>query len=63
MKLFVIMGNDYPNGVCSSEEIANAAIERLKETDLARAKAHYGEEAPAPRIYYRTYEFTLNEVK
>lgn len=65
MKLWVIMGNDFPNGVCDSKHAAETAIKSLKERNRVSIRQQYGEAAGEyhPGIHYRSYEFTLNEVK
>lgn len=65
MKLWVIMGNDFPNGVCDSAHAAETAIKSLKEADKARRIKELGERTAGYHtdIYYRAIEFILNEVK
>ncbi len=51
MKVWVIMGNDYPCGVATSERQVKVMIYLEKRKD----RKHY----PKPRIYYRSYEYEL----
>ncbi len=51
MKIWVIMGNDFPCGVAGSEEKGQAIIEELREKD----NQHY----PPSIIYYRLYEYEV----
>jgi hypothetical protein len=53
MKVFVIMGNDFPDCVFASEEAAEKFIEQKK--------AEYDKSALRPRIYWRFYEFEVRE--
>lgn len=54
MKVWVIMGNDFPDAVFSSEKAADKHVEKMKaETDKRPGGT--------PRIYWRSYEFTLRE--
>lgn len=63
MKVYVVMGNDYPSAVFTDERDAEAACKRLMdeqrekhEAEDARfgKKTHY-----TPRIYWRYYGFEL----
>lgn len=59
MKVWVIMGNDYPDAVIGSEEEAKDYIDKKKKEDIQKrekAMPGYG-----PRIYWRSYEFDLIE--
>jgi hypothetical protein len=47
MKVFVVMGNDFPAAVFDNEETAEAYIEHIKS------------EKPNPHIYWRVYPFDL----
>jgi hypothetical protein len=53
--VWVLMGNDYPEAVYSSEAKAEAAISEHKEK-VKKLNHKYGD---APRIYWRTYGFTV----
>lgn len=53
MKIWVIMGNDYPEAICSSQEKADRKINALKVDQFRR----YG---PDTRIHWRSYEFTVD---
>src|SRR5438309_1423043 len=55
MKVFVIMGNDYPAAVFSTEAAASAYVEMKKHED-----PHYGMKYTSPRIYWRFYEFEID---
>ena len=48
MKVWVIMGNDYPEAVCNTEEGANKRIAECKKEQTGR----YG---PRAVIYWRSY--------
>lgn len=52
MKVWVIMGNDYPWGVFSSEEAADKCIADLKAKEAE--KGLYD-----AKVHWRTYEFLL----
>lgn len=49
MKVFVIMGNDFPDAVRCSKEEAEKYVEKMK-------KEHPGQFA---KIYWRVYEFDM----
>ncbi|WP_189400822.1 MULTISPECIES: hypothetical protein [unclassified Mesorhizobium] len=51
--VWVIMGNDYPAGVASSEANAEGKIAELKERDKRRGVRDGA-------VHWRTYEFTLD---
>ena len=55
MKVWVIMGNDFPDAVFDNEEAAEAHIKARK----AEGKIHGGSYA---KIYWRAYEFPLQSV-
>lgn len=55
MKVYVIMGNDYPDAVVSSQQLADEYIEARKVVDKA---LNIG-----PKIYWRSYEFIIDEIK
>lgn len=57
MKVWVIMGNDYPDAVFDSEEGANAFVKAKGEED-ARHRDMWAQ----PKIYWRAYEFELRSV-
>jgi len=49
--VYVVMGNDYPDAVFTSEQVAKAYVLKKKaHRDLHRVT----------RIHWRYYEFTLN---
>lgn len=54
MKVWVLMGNDYPEAVFASEEAAEAEVKRRMDEQRA-VKPKWA----APRIYWRTYAFDL----
>lgn len=54
MKVWVVMGNDFPNAVFSSEAAADEYCARKK----AEPPVHHGN---FRRIYWRTYEFELQQ--
>lgn len=56
MKVYVIMGNDYPDAVFSDKVVASAYCEKRKKEP---ANNTYD----TPRIYWRSYEFALDEKK
>lgn len=58
MKLYVIMGNDFPSGVMDDE--AKAAAFCTNRMDAQRDPQH---PHVSPRIYWRYYEFELNKVE
>ena len=58
MKVWVVMGNDYPSGVFSSEDLANKHIDHQK-AKLAKQQEHL-DKYMRPRIYWRATEFNLD---
>ena len=52
-KVYVIMGNDYPSAVTSTEELAVKLVEKFE----AAIPELYGRHA---YVYYRYYEFILD---
>lgn len=54
-KVFVIMGNDFPDSVVSSQKAADEYIEARKAVDKAMKVGH--------RIYWRSYEFEIDKLK
>lgn len=50
MKVFVVMGNDFPDSVWDTEEAAE------KYCEAQRNDKNY-----SPRIYWRVYEFTVRK--
>jgi hypothetical protein len=59
-KVFVVMGNDFPAAVFSTEERANAYCETAAVEHQRRMRQHYGEGRPFPKIYFRATEFELD---
>lgn len=57
MKVWVVMGNDYPAAVCASAQAAEIFIDGKKSEDEERKRSEGG----GPRIYWRSYEFDLRE--
>lgn len=53
MKVFVVMGNDFPDSVWSTQELADKAIEQNEEAD--KVARPYG-----PGIHWRSYEFNAD---
>lgn len=56
MTVYVVMGNDYPDSVWSTNELAEQAIAQSKRSD----KVTYGWSKDHPGIYYRVYTFNLD---
>jgi len=55
MRVYVLMGNDYPAAALTDKEEAEALAARLNEEDRAEAaKQNRG------RIYWRIYDFKMN---
>lgn len=52
-KVFVVMGNDFPDAAFSTEAAANAYVERKK--------AEPRPEGSRSRIYWRAYDFVLDQ--
>lgn len=52
MKVFVVMGNDYPDSVWRNEKEAEEYCELKKSDKTTQTMGH-------ARIYWRTYEFKL----
>lgn len=61
MKIWIVMGNDFPDDKAFVDEAtANAYIAEKKATDLERwKKENPGREPLTPRIYWRSYEAEL----
>lgn len=53
-KVYVVMGNDFPDSVWATEELANAAVKQNKEADKLTRGQGYG-----PRVYYRVHPFRV----
>lgn len=51
MKVWVVMGNDYPSAVFSTEKRADGYVAARKED----------EPRVGPRIYWRSYEFHVDK--
>lgn len=60
MKVYVIMGNDYPSRVYADEAKAEAFVDEKtrEEKELAAKPVH---QRSRGRIYWRSYEFELIE--
>ena len=56
-KIYVVMGNDFPDAAFSTEEKADAYVERMRKEDDKNnsIKIHH------VKIYWRAYEFILDE--
>lgn len=64
MLIHVVMGNDYPDAAFSKAKDAAAYCERMKAKGQVEAEQTYGKgsmQASSPRIYWRTYVFTLDK--
>ncbi len=60
MKVYVIMGNDYPDGVMTDKSTAEELCE-LRMDAQKRRKGIKGDPCErGPRIYWRTYEYELD---
>ena len=63
MKVWVVMGNDYPDSVHASEEAAELYIAKLKVLAAEEAQHLYPDirsrTAHVMRIYWRHYEFKV----
>lgn len=55
MKVYVVMGNDFPDAVFDSQKKAEQFIEQKKKEDDKIKEKYYA------RIYWRAYEFELNK--
>ena len=55
MKVYVIMGNDYPDAVFRRKDEAEAYVEKKKKEDEIQQRQGHG------RIYWRVYDFDLQE--
>lgn len=53
MKVFVVMGNDFPAAVFDNEETAEAYVDFIKSEDRPIK--------PSRRIHWRVYAFDLNK--
>ena len=58
MKLYVIMGNDYPAGVMDNETAADALCQSRMDEQKKGLKPY-----EMPRIFWRAYAFDLNELE
>lgn len=58
MKVFVVMGNDYPDAVFWHESAANRYVEDKKREDKVRQR---DAGTIFSRIYWRVYDFELRE--
>lgn len=58
MKVWVIMGNDFPDAVRLTKAEADAYVAEKQAEDAASRPAGY-----AARIYWRAYEFDLPGVR
>lgn len=54
-RAFVVMGNDYPAGIGTTEAAATKVMERCKKNHDERAKSM----GRTPMVYWRLYEFPL----
>lgn len=54
MKVYVVMGNDYPSRVYKTRRGAAKFIEEKEEYDVKRMR-----ETGGPKIYWRSYEFDV----
>jgi len=63
MKVWVVMGNDYPESVHASEEAAELHIAKLKAIAEEEATRLHADERHqrqhASRIFWRAYEFEV----
>lgn len=55
--VYVIMGNDFPDAVFSTRELADDFIRRKTAEENKACKAGSG----LRRIYWRSYQFTLDQ--
>jgi hypothetical protein len=55
MKVFVVMGNDYPDSVFSTQDAAEAYVEKKRAADPERQRLYGG-----MMIYWRWYSFDLD---
>lgn len=55
MKVYVIMGNDYPEAVFRHKDEADAYVQLKKDEQVEHKKLGHG------NIYWRSYEFELRE--
>jgi hypothetical protein len=56
MKVHVVMSNDYPVAVFSTEELAAAFV----EAEDARQRTNKTKDRQAPWVYTRPYEFEVD---
>lgn len=63
MKVYVVMGNDYPSAVFADEGDAKAACQRLMDEQREKHEAEdkrFGKKTHyTPRIFWRHYGFDL----
>lgn len=57
MRVWIVMGNDYPHSVHDTEAGADAEIRKM-EGEAARSDAQMGGRG---RIYWRHYDYMLQE--
>lgn len=63
--VYVIMGNDFPDGVVDDEAAAQAICKERMEAQRAQLVKEHGEGKGAlysPRIYWRAHAFELNAI-
>lgn len=61
MKVFVVMGNDYPDAVFTSNEAAEAYCCAKRSDDVLAQPKGGMMHGSVPRIYWRVYAFDLRE--
>jgi hypothetical protein len=63
MTVYVVMGNDYPAAVFSTEEAAKTYCETATAKHEAEMRKMFGARGFWPRIYYRPYGFKIDAEK
>lgn len=59
IRVYVVMGNDYPEAVFSNEAAADKFIEKKRAED--RREDRPWPNSLAPRIYWRHYEYEVRD--
>jgi exodeoxyribonuclease X len=62
MEVFIVMGNDFPDSVYATQELADAYCDRQRDEDARRRCEDRGLGLPPrSRVYWRVYPFDLKE--
>lgn len=59
-KVYVVMGNDYPSAVFSTEAAAEAYCKTATDEHEAEMRKMYGDKGFWSHIHYRAYDFEID---